>query len=550
MNRSKFLAILPVVALVMFSACSRLPDHARYIPADAVATASINLKALGKKIAWNVITGSKLFKDMQDRLAKNNSKEAVSGFDKAGIDFSNTIYLYVKKSERFVGGNKIVGLVPLSDAGKWEDYVKSAFGKVTITQNGDHKEASLGSDVYVGWNNRLLIVINKLAPADGAIGGDAAPAAQGDISAEMVNAFKVPDGKTILASKYFNALEAEGHDLAFILNYEQLMAQVSGQVAEKVGMNLSSALWKDAAFTTGFDFEKGRIAGDIHYYLSPAMADIGATMGSANTDKDLLDRMPHQDLDMMLAMHMAPKGIRATLEKMNLLGAANAGLSTQGLNLDNVLNAFTGDISLCVNDFQLRAEKVTDNFMGQVMVHNTQKPSVKVTYAMKINSKADFQKLVKLAKDNGLPAFGNGFVIPVDATDSVFLTMNDQYLVASNDNSIATGYLQGTFISTKMPDEFASKVYSNPSAFVMDMQQLFKKIDPSVATSPTDSANFVLFRGLLRDITFAGGAFNNNGFTYHVDVNFMNSDENSIINLLDFGMKMNEAQKLKGTAEP
>jgi len=48
---------------------------------------------------------------------------------------------------------------------------------------------------------------------------------------------------------------------------------------------------------------------------------------------------------------------------------------------------------------------------------------------------------------------------------------------------------------------------------------------------------------LLNNISVTGGAFRDNSFDYHLDINFMNTDENSIINLMDYGMKMSDASK-------
>lgn len=49
---------------------------------------------------------------------------------------------------------------------------------------------------------------------------------------------------------------------------------------------------------------------------------------------------------------------------------------------------------------------------------------------------------------------------------------------------------------------------------------------------------------LLSNISFDGGEFNNNAFTYHMDINFINTDENSLIELMDYGMKINDAGKI------
>src|ERR1019366_4922785 len=157
------------------------------------------------------------------------------------------IYVYVKTDTRFNGGNRVTGLVPLSDAGQWEAYIKQAFPHVEIKQNGDHKEASLGSDMYVGWNKKLMIVINVMPTtpdyADMAMGGKGNQGPQSSldmstISAEMDNAFNVKTEHYISGNKRFVSLEMEGHGVTFMLNYEQLMSQMNNSMAEKMGMSL------------------------------------------------------------------------------------------------------------------------------------------------------------------------------------------------------------------------------------------------------------------------------------------------------------------------
>ena len=552
MHKQQRKLICMLLVLALMSACSKMPDHARYIPKDAVAVAGINLKGLSRKIAWSVITDSKLFKEMQDRISEKNTKDAMNGIEKAGIDFLNTLYVYVKTDNRFRGGNRITGIIPLSDAGQWEDYIKKVIPGVQITQHGGHKEASLGRDMYVGWSSNVLMIMNVMAPDQGtdmgSNGGTNKPSDATGISAEMEQAFSVTIENSIKGNKYFNELDAQGHDISFLLNYEKVMAQMGNNVAEKIGMNLQGDLWKDAAFTTGLDFEKGKITGDIHYFV-PGMKDIGAELGSTNADKEMLDKLPGQNLDMLLSMHISTKGIKSIMEKLSLLGMANAGLSTQGLNTDNVLDAFTGDMAFAMNDFSLKNEKVTDQFMGQTIVHDEQKTSMSFTYVMKLNKTEEFQKLVKLAKDNGLPASGKGFVIPINSKDSVYILMNDKYAVASNKYVYASGLLDGS-AKSGMAESPASGVYGHPTAFFLDFQQLLKNIDPSISHSAHDSAMISESKKLLSTVSFTGGGFKNDAFEYHLDINFMNKDENSILILKDFGTKMSDADKIKGNINP
>jgi hypothetical protein len=550
------ITVCVVLAIALLSACSKMPDHARYIPKDAVAVAGVNVKALSKKIAWNMITGSKLFKEMQKRMPEKSAKDAMNGIEKAGIDAINTFYVYVKTDARFKSGNRITGLVPLSDAAQWETYVKQILPGVKIQQHGDRKEASLGTDMYVGWNKNLLIIINVMeqnsldeAPS---VDADAAPAAKQGIddaamSAEMESAFAVSKDNSIIGNKRYIALEEEGHDVLFWLNYEQLMTQYGGDVSEKMGgLSLSNNLWNGAAFTSGFDFVKGKITGDIKYFMPEQMKEIGVQLGAKNADKDMMERLPSQNMDMLLAMHIAPQGIKATLEKMGLLGLANEGLMLQDMSVDKVLDAFTGDMAFIMNDFSLKSETVIDTFLGQAVPHQNQKPSLTMSYVVKINKKDNFQKMVQLAKDNGLKSLGNGFVIPLGEKDSVYIMMNDQFAVASNKYANVTGFLDGTYKAQKMSGPVASTVMGHPWAFYLDIQQMFKNIDNrSVSESAHDSAMIAESKKLLSSISFTGGEFKESALSYHLDVSFMNTDENSIINLMDYGMRMSDADKLK-----
>ena len=544
------ISITMCLALSLFCACNKIPDHARYIPKDAVAVAGVNLKGLSKKIAWNMITGSKLFKEMQSRIPEKNAKDAMGGIEKAGIDYLNTIYVYVKSDNRFSGGNRIVGIVPLSDAGQWETYIKQVLPNVSITQHGERKEASLGTDMYVGWNKNILIISSQgraNAGDDDETGQPQGKNAMPDMTAEMDKAFNVPADNAITTNVHFKGLQEEEHDVMFFLNYDQLMTQVNGSMADRMGgVSISNSLWKDAVFTAGFDFKTGKITGDMRYYVPDSLKAIGSEFAANNADKDMLSRLPGQNLDMLMAMHISPKALKDLLIKTDLWGLTNAGLVTQGMNADNVLDAFTGDMALVMNNFSVRTESVTDSFMGQAVVHQNQKPNLDMCFVIKLNKKENFQQIMGLAKQMGaLLPMDNGYVMPLDEKDSVYLMINDQYAVASNKFGTANGFLQGSFKGQKMPDAAAAAVGDHPWSLYFDIEQLFKNIDLGASNSAHDSAMLAESRKLLKSIAVNGGTFKNNAFEYHLDINFTNTDENSIINLMDYGMKMSDADKIK-----
>lgn len=532
----RYLRLIAICILPLaLGACHNTPDSAQYIPKDAIVVASVDVKALTKKVAWTAITGSKLFEQMQQRMAGSNA--AVKDPSAIGVDMMNTMYMYVK-----AGANqrsRVTALIPLSDAGKWETYVKATFPNATITQHGIRKEANLANGIYAGWSPDLLIIMNVL-PASG--NGQVAyipssSTTQADLptlQAEMDNAFNTTKENALIQNAHFKKLQQEGHDVSFWLNYDEVMQQ--GAYGMMNGLTLASTFWKDAALTAGFDFDKGKINGLMHYYTSADMKDLGKDLGSTDADKSMLEMLPKNNLDLLMAYHLSPKGTKTMLEKAGLLGLINVALAQQNMDADYVLDAFTGDMALVLNNLTLQTQLSGDSSMG--MTYNTYKPAFDGLYVLKINKKENFNKLLGLAKSNGLMQTGaNTYVLPLPLNDSIILVADDNYAIITNKSANAVAYLQGNYKSQKLPP--AADIYSHPFAMFVDVQQMAKAVDPSMSHNASDSATIIEAKKLLSDISVNGGAYKNDAFEYNMSVNFMNTDENSLLQLIDFATRVN-----------
>jgi len=541
LQRARSLIILFIVIVaVLLGACSKVPDNARYIPDDALAVAGINMGSLSKKIAWNLITGSKLFKEIQKRMPAKNAGDVIGGIENAGLDVDNTFYVYTKSDARFSGGNLVAGLIPLSNAQNWETYIRQAFPGVQIQQRQGRKEAALGAGMYASWDSRLLIMINAAAVDDDEDDEEKA-SDNATIIAEMDKAFEVPAHNSIVHNKRFSGFEGHKYDLSFWLNYGNMVAGYNGGNSLDVGgVSLSSAMWKDAVLMAGFEFKKGRITADVDYYLPAQVEEATRDFGEVKADDEMLNRLPKDNMDMLLSMHISPGGVKALLEKVGLFGITNVGLATQGLDVDYVLDAFTGDMAILMSDFSLTAELKSDNFMGEMVTHKQQKAAMTMTYAIKINKKENFERLLTFAEQGGLKKSGDGYVLPLTTDDSVYMMLNDQYAVISNKRGYASGFLAGTFKKSKMKGSVSSAVYGQPFAMCLDIRQLFREVDPGISNSPRDSAIISESKKLLDNITLKGGKYVNNAYKFRLDINFINTDENSILELIDFGMRMND----------
>jgi hypothetical protein len=518
-----------------------MPDNARYIPDDAVAVAGINLKTLGKKIAWNLITGSKLYKEMQQRMSAEGAEGAMKGIENAGIDVVNTFYIYTRSDTRFAGGNLVVALVPLTDAARWEAYVKQVFPDAAIQQRDGRKEAWLGAGMYAGWDAQMLILVN------GSVADDDVDEISGSevlMEAEMARAFRVPTSNTMVNNPRFASFAGHGYDLSFWLNYGSLLTSMSGDAsADLNGVSLSSASWHGAVVTAGVDFRKGKIAGEVAYYLPAQVEEATKDFGLVKTDKELLNRLPKNEKDMLVAMHISPEGVKTLLEKAGLFGPANIGLTTQGLDMDYVLSAFTGDMAIAMNNFSLQAQPRKDSFMGQLVEHSKLKTTMSMTYAVKVNNREHFARLLEMTAVAQMQLTDDGYVLPLTTNDSLHLHMRNGYAVMSNVHDYATGIPDGSYMSTKMPSDAADKAYNSPFCIYLDVRQMLAKIDPAISSEPRDSAIIAESKKLLDNVAIYGGNYTDNAYKFNLEINFTNKDENSILELLDFGMRMNEIKQ-------
>lgn len=550
---------LLLLAATLFSACKKTPTHADHIPATATAVLGINTAALGKKVAWNALWGSKLLKNMQQKM---NDSSMIKELENSGIKTMTTYYAYVQADSRYMGGNKVTAVIPLDDAGKWEAFVKKQFPGVTIKEQKDRKEALLGSDVYAGWTNNLLIVMNTVyqqqennmnmsaedMEALDSMGIDTPPAPRKPDEATMAMEIEKALGTTkenaITGNKNFVKLQEEGHDISLWVNYEALMAHNMQQAGSMAGgLAAAGSLWKDAAMAMGIDFETGKIAGKMRYYTSEELRSVYKEMGKGNTDKETIDRLPGDNLNMLAAAHISTKGIRQMLDKLGLIGFVNIPLAQKGLTIEDVADAISGDMAVSVTNFKNMRQTIPADslYPGQQPI-TTGTSDADYVFALKIGKQEKFDKLLKVAQnDSMLAPVGNGcYAVPMLMGTKLAIIIDKGYVVLSNKDELAAGYLAGSYKAQKKSGN-AGKVYDHASGLYFDVKSMMAGVDTAGA-KPADAAMMHNARTLVSDVLFTGGDFKNDAFEYDLDINFINKEENSLLLLLDFANKMNESE--------
>ncbi len=578
MTKLRFLLpcfMLTVIVLV-FSACNSIPEHTKYIPKDAMVVGSVDMKQLGKKIVWNAITGSKLFKKMEEKAGQ---KKATTDLEATGVDLASRMYMYVEHGNDPY--SRVVYLTPLKDAAKLEGFLKQNFTDAQVEDHTQYKSARLNDNTIAGWNKDVLMVIMMnatdsmatipsfadtdtdmdadtdaaVASADTAIAATAVPAATSDyfneaavdsvitflkrpvpveaLNAALTRAFSIKSDSSIMAISQFKDLQKAGHDVTLWFNPNSLYSTAMA------GNPMASSFvkpedFKDLYMSAGVNFEKGKISAEMVYYVNDKLKDLYEAFGKDKIDMDMLERLPNKNADVMLAYKINFEAIKKALQQFKLDGLANLGLAAAGFSLDEVLKAFKGDLVIALSDIK---SKQTEIDLSDSTSYTHVTPDVKVIVAASVGDKKAIEKMFsKFGAESFTQQSGGYYQMGTDSSTNVFL--NDKYMIFSSDRSATEAYLNPAGAKGELPELVRSHFKGNPSGVYVNLAGIFNYmlLDPyqKQKTAITTLTN------TFDKVVGWGGSVSNKKMKYNAELQFKSKDENSLIILIDMADKLSE----------
>ena len=555
-NRSLAFSLLLSV-LVFFSACHRTPDHAKYIPKNAMMVAEINTKSISKKIAWSLITGSNLWDKLRGRQSKEDSakqSEFIKNMKEAGVDELNTFYAYLKSNVNNDKEACFVALIPLKDAEKWESFVKKSFEGSSVKSNKGRKEAKLSDDIYAGWTSNLLIVVSVQNTEMNYAYMDEAPMPATDkeaaMAAHLESAFNVTRENSLLSDQRFASFEEHKHDLGFWVNIEEVM---NGYGSKNLGMmtgglSFANTMWKNAAFSAATNFEKGKIVTDMLMYSSDEMKDINKEYGNEKLDNDVINRIAPKGLDYVLAYHMSPKGTQKTIEKMGMMGLLNGYLAEQDLSVEEIMQSITGDMVCTMNNYTQTKETLLFDSSDATSTYTNYKNDFDLLLALKIKKAATFKKILDLAVQMQMLEQRDEQTYLIKSADASVeqpqILINDQFVVFANKSILAHNYMKGVN-AQQTPLVVKEHIAQHPFGMYFDYNNWAKRLRASLANNPADSIVYQASLKTFDNFILNGGGFENKTFKYQMTINFVDKSESSLLQLIDFGKSMQAAQLLR-----
>lgn len=156
---------------------------------------------------------------------------------------------------------------------------------------------------------------------------------------------------------------------------------------------------------------------------------------------------------------------------------------------------------------------------------------------MGINNQQALLKVMKALQQQGLfTATGNNTYTVAGTEGSpyaVSLVYNNQFAILSNSTDYANAFMTGGFKKEKMPALFSDNMNGHPLAVVVDAKEMFNGINTSNGASAT-TTTYNAAKNLIESFYINGGNFKDDAFTYHLKVNFINKQENSLLQIFNY----------------
>lgn len=499
--KSSFKALAILWIAMSLASCDKKSEQVNYIPKEANLVLTLDVKSLGmKSLDFKEIFS---LENIQKTFGSENGKnDQVEKLKNSGIDLLSTAYFFAEVNDENKGYGAIA--VALSDAAKFENYVKELDKDFQISSEGDLKIATKASDKKtIGWNksSAILVVENTVNVAS---------------REKLISFFNTKKENSLQeADKNFKDLQNDNSDIRLWVNLEKFGKQASNYTPMGPGMD-----FKNTYITANCNFEKGQILINSKYHSNPDAKDkLDLTSGSLG--KDIANAIPANSLVAMLGLSLDMDKIYAYLEKGNYVAnAEDMAKQSTGLSTKEIFQMLSGEIAATVNGVEMKEVKGMDWLTGEETLRKEPKPEYAIAIGIKDKEKAarlisKLTELQILEKAGNYYSYGKQFFI-IDKGSTFIITGSEALRQATIDNK-----------TEKLSGELSDLLTENAGALYVSI----KDIPEEFLEYAGKGTKEYIKNTQLEAITITGSPVKDNVATSKVMIAFTNKEENSLVTL-------------------
>lgn len=527
MQRTSLLGVL-AIAMLLIASCKSSDKSAIAIPKDAGFVFQINTGSLSSKLSWKEIQQTNWFKKAYAKSEDSLAKKLLDNPENTGIN-TDADLVFFAKNQGGIMFTVFEGV--LKDPAAFEAMNKKIQTDAKSSKSGDINVLQKGEEAITTWKDNRFIYVFQ-APSGGGynFGGDESRPRR--ISTDSLIAFakslyELKSSDNLASDDRYAALVKEKGDMHMWINAENLTGDLMGDMlsATKISDLIKGNV---SAFT--LSFENGKIDAQSTSYYNKEMSALMEKYKMNDIDEAILSRLPSENITGVFSWNYPPAGLKEFLRIGGLEGLVNGFMGKMGYSLDEFVKANKGDVLVAASDFELKTEKVTVPSYeegGEPYTYTKTDPKVNVLFAVSVNDKPAFEKLISVVKAQ----VGE---FKADSVFNISYSLNDKWFAAGNSLDQVNKFLAG---DAKNKHAAIGKLAGHPSGFYVDI----KKILQASSAAATDSAAKVVMAESLNmweDAVATGGHYSGGKLSGHFEINLVNKTENSLKQLNQYFDKL------------
>jgi hypothetical protein len=528
----KRLSILTAALAALFFVSCNSGTTGMPVPKDAAIVVHIDGASLGKKIDWKTdVKASEWFKDAYKKATDRHDSLQVKIMDdpeNSGVNIKSDFVFFMQPRGK---GNYLVFEGNIKDMDKFEAVLKDGNKSKEFKTDGDLKYSGEYSSI-TAWTKSKFFIISNLGGTNYSYDDHEKGSVITDSLvqyAKSLLSLKKSDG--IESDDRFGSLIKENGDVHFWMNMEKYYSLIGSTMQNSpVGAMMTSMnkFYKGSISTGTMSFDDGKITVKTKQYNGEEMKKLLDKYKFEPITKDLVNRIPSQNVVAALLVNYPPEASREMLKAMGMDGWVNMFLGKANLTLDEIVQATKGQIVFAATDFTWPAQ-VSSPAPNEYPEMG--KPDIKLLLGLSVNNKAAFDKLVSALEGQIEDSAERRMIM-----SKINYQVTNDWFAVSNSPDAVQKFLAGG--NNNLP--FADKITGHPFGVYIDLQKALKTLPAQLMgqTAMRDAAV-----NTWQDIVMTGGDYKDGISTGEISINMVDKNMNSLKQMNQFIEKMYVAQK-------
>ena len=514
-NNLRLLVLFFCVVFIATSCHKPVPDLALLIPKDAASVFEVDPKALTDKLSASGIGIDSLANMFF--TSKNQYALHWNDVKNSGIDLAKPVFTFNGESGSIQNGNtkSMCVIASINDKNKLVSFLKKQKPGGDFLSGGKYQYVALGNDFVAGWTDKVLIISSVT-------GGNSAPgtynSGEGTLSQQQLTTlFSLNEAQSIASIGEFRDMLSKNGDIHFWSNPASQLNAVP-----MLGMTKLATLFEDTYTEGTIDFDNGKAVAETETHYNKTFADLLEKYPSRQIDKSMIANYP-KPVNGFSIVAFNPKILFDIIHYLGFDTMADGYISQMGFTLNDVMNAFSGDIAFMMSDIFVK-----DDVPG---VSNMNTKNGAFILNMRIGNKDAFNKMLTglvnkniLTKNGDEYQFGNfgGHSFTIEIT-------NDNLLIGSSDELIKS--YEAANNKNVIPADVEKEINNKSMALYVDVNSILKNISTNDTTGKTvlQQAQST-FKNVIGTYDEPGGKTIKGNF----ELNFINNNENSLASIVKF----------------